>query len=137
LADEDPDDCGEEDWLEPESEHPAAIGIKVAAARASAVTLMPHRYPHLLVITGCTVAAPPLGNHRTRGELCFLVCNSYQMLVALLRQFVRPYRWPVAAVMGLQLVSTLASLYLPTVNAAIIDDGIAKGDSAAIVRLGG
>lgn len=65
------------------------------------------------------------------------MCNSYQMLVALLRQFVRPYRWPVAAVMALQLVSTLASLYLPTVNATIIDDGIAKGDSAAIVRLGG
>jgi ATP-binding cassette subfamily B multidrug efflux pump len=59
------------------------------------------------------------------------------MLVALLRQFVRPYRWLVAAVMMLQLVSTLASLYLPTVNATIIDDGIAKGDTAAIVRLGG
>jgi ATP-binding cassette, subfamily B, multidrug efflux pump len=78
-----------------------------------------------------------LGNHRTRGELWFLVCNSYQMLVALLRQFVRPYRWLVAAVMALQLVSSLASLYLPTVNATIIDDGIAKGDTAAIVRLGG
>ncbi|MBY0290711.1 MAG: hypothetical protein K2X52_26745 [Mycobacteriaceae bacterium] len=25
-------------------------------------------------------------------------------------------------------MSTLASLYLPTVNAAIIDDGVAKGD---------
>jgi ATP-binding cassette subfamily B multidrug efflux pump len=59
------------------------------------------------------------------------------MLVALLRQFVRPYRWPVAAVMALQLVSNVASLYLPTVNATIIDDGIAKGDSATIVRLGG
>jgi ATP-binding cassette subfamily B multidrug efflux pump len=59
------------------------------------------------------------------------------MLVALLRQFVRPYRWLVAAVMVLQLVSSLASLYLPTVNATIIDDGIAKGDTAAIVRLGG
>ncbi|WP_428341234.1 ABC transporter ATP-binding protein [Mycobacterium sp.] len=58
------------------------------------------------------------------------------MLVALLRQFVRPYRWPVAAVMALQLVSTLASLYLPTVNATIIDDGIAKGDSDTIIRLG-
>jgi ATP-binding cassette subfamily B multidrug efflux pump len=58
------------------------------------------------------------------------------MLVALLRQFVRPYRWLVAAVMTLQLVSTLASLYLPTVNATIIDDGIAKGDTHAIVRLG-
>ncbi|HEY6854849.1 MAG TPA: ABC transporter ATP-binding protein [Mycobacterium sp.] len=58
------------------------------------------------------------------------------MLLALLRQFVRPYRWLVAAVMMLQLVSTLASLYLPTVNATIIDDGIAKGDTATIVRLG-
>ncbi len=65
-----------------------------------------------------------------------VVCNSYQMLSALLRQFVRPYRWLVAAVMMLQLVSTLASLYLPTVNATIIDDGIAKGDTATIVRLG-
>jgi ATP-binding cassette subfamily B multidrug efflux pump len=59
------------------------------------------------------------------------------MLLALLRQFVRPYRWPVVAVMTLQLVSTLASLYLPTVNATIIDDGIAKGDTGTIVRLGG
>ncbi|MGH3556533.1 MAG: ABC transporter ATP-binding protein [Mycobacterium sp.] len=59
------------------------------------------------------------------------------MLVALLRQYVRPYRWLVAAVMTLQLVSTLASLYLPTVNAAIIDDGVTKGDTAIIVRLGG
>jgi len=59
------------------------------------------------------------------------------MLLALLRQFVRPYRRLVAAVMTLQLVSTLASLYLPTVNATIIDDGIAKGDTGTIVRLGG
>ncbi|MGH3597782.1 MAG: ABC transporter ATP-binding protein [Mycobacterium sp.] len=59
------------------------------------------------------------------------------MLLALLRQYVRPYRWLVAAVMTLQLVSTLASLYLPTVNAAIIDDGVTKGDTAIIVRLGG
>jgi ATP-binding cassette, subfamily B, multidrug efflux pump len=58
------------------------------------------------------------------------------MLLALLRQFVRPYRWLVAAVMTLQLISTLASLYLPTVNATIIDDGIAKGDTGTIVRLG-
>ena len=59
------------------------------------------------------------------------------MLLALLRQFVGPYRWLVAAVMTLQSVSTLASLYLPTVNATIIDDGIAKGDTPTIVRLGG
>ena len=59
------------------------------------------------------------------------------MLLALLRQYVRPYRRLVATVMTLQLISTLASLYLPTVNATIIDDGIAKGDTATIVHLGG
>nr|VTO96573.1 Putative multidrug export ATP-binding/permease protein [Mycobacterium riyadhense] len=58
------------------------------------------------------------------------------MLLALLRQHIRPYRRLVAVLMVLQLISTLASLYLPTVNAAIIDDGIAKGDTATILRLG-
>lgn len=58
------------------------------------------------------------------------------MLLALLRQYIQPYRRLVAVLMVLQLISNLASLYLPTVNAAIIDDGVAKGDTAAIVRLG-
>ena len=58
------------------------------------------------------------------------------MLLALLRRFVPPYRWLVAAVVALQTLSTLASLYLPTVNAALIDDGVAKGNTALIVRLG-
>ena len=58
------------------------------------------------------------------------------MLLALLRQYIRPYRRLVAVLMALQLISTLASLYLPTVNATIIDDGVAKGDTATIVRLG-
>ena len=58
------------------------------------------------------------------------------MLLALLRQYIRPYRRLVAVLMVLQLISTLATLYLPTVNAAIIDDGVAKGDTATIVRLG-
>ncbi|WP_343600101.1 ABC transporter ATP-binding protein [Mycobacterium sp.] len=58
------------------------------------------------------------------------------MLLALVRQFIRPYRSLVAVVMVLQLVSTLASLYLPTVNAAIIDDGVARGDTATIAGLG-
>jgi ATP-binding cassette subfamily B protein len=58
------------------------------------------------------------------------------MLSALLRQYIRPYRRLVAVLMALQLISTLASLYLPTVNAAIIDDGVAKGDTTTIVRLG-
>lgn len=59
------------------------------------------------------------------------------MLWALLRQYVRPYRRLLAVVATLQVISTLASLYLPTVNAAIIDDGVAKGDTGRIVELGG
>ena len=59
------------------------------------------------------------------------------MLWALLRQYVRPYRGLLATVATLQVLSCLASLYLPTVNAAIIDDGVAKGDTATIVELGG
>lgn len=59
------------------------------------------------------------------------------MLAELLRQYVRPYRWLIAVVAGLQMVSALASLYLPAVNASIIDDGVAKGDTHTIIRLGG
>ncbi|ORA80705.1 ABC transporter ATP-binding protein/permease [Mycobacterium malmoense] len=58
------------------------------------------------------------------------------MLLALLRQYIQPYRRLVAVLMVLQLISTLASLYLPTVNATIIDEGVAKGDTATIVSLG-
>lgn len=54
------------------------------------------------------------------------MCDSYPMLLALLRQHIRPYRRLVAMLMMLQLVSTLVSLYLPTVNAAIVDDGVAR-----------
>ena len=65
------------------------------------------------------------------------VCDSYGMLWALVRRFVAPYRGLLAVVATLQMVSALASLYLPTINAAIIDDGVAKGDTALIVELGG
>lgn len=59
------------------------------------------------------------------------------MLGALLRQYIRPYRRLLAAVAGLELISVFATLYLPTVNASIIDDGVAKGDTHTITRLGG
>jgi ABC-type multidrug transport system fused ATPase/permease subunit len=58
------------------------------------------------------------------------------MLLALLRRFVPPYRWLVAAVVVLQTLSALTSLYLPTVNASLIDDGVAKGNTSLIARLG-
>ena len=54
----------------------------------------------------------------------------------LLRRYAGPYRGPVAVVAAFQMVSTLASLYLPTINAAIIDDGVAKGDTRTIIELG-
>ncbi|HYO05120.1 MAG TPA: ABC transporter ATP-binding protein [Mycobacterium sp.] len=58
------------------------------------------------------------------------------MLMRLLRRYAGPYRGPVAIVATFQVISTLASLYLPTINAAIIDDGVAKGDTGRIVELG-
>jgi ATP-binding cassette subfamily B protein len=59
------------------------------------------------------------------------------VLVALLRQRLAPYRSWLAAVVGLQLAAVLAMLYLPSLNAAIIDDGVVPGDEGLILRLGG
>jgi ATP-binding cassette subfamily B protein len=59
------------------------------------------------------------------------------MLIRLLRTYLRPYTRPLTAVVLLQLVATIASLYLPSLNADIIDNGIAKGDTAYILRTGG
>jgi ATP-binding cassette subfamily B multidrug efflux pump len=59
------------------------------------------------------------------------------MLWELLRRYARPYRGPMAIVAAFQVISAMASLYLPTINAAIIDDGVAKGDTERIVELGG
>ena len=59
------------------------------------------------------------------------------MLIRLLRAQLRPYRRPVATVVALQLVQTLATLYLPTLNAEIIDNGVITGDTGYIVRTGG
>ncbi|AEA22583.1 ABC transporter ATP-binding protein [Pseudonocardia benzenivorans] len=59
------------------------------------------------------------------------------MLVRLLRTHLRPYARPLTLVVLLQLVGTMASLYLPSLNADIIDKGIALGDTGYIVRTGG
>ncbi|WP_123370578.1 ABC transporter ATP-binding protein [Cellulomonas sp. PhB150] len=59
------------------------------------------------------------------------------MLVRLLREHLRPYRGAVYAIVALQLVQTMATLYLPSLNARIIDDGVAAGDTDEIMRLGG
>ena len=58
------------------------------------------------------------------------------MLIALLRHHLRPYRVPVAVVCLFQFVQTLATLFLPGLNADIIDDGVATGDIGHIWRVG-
>jgi ATP-binding cassette, subfamily B, multidrug efflux pump len=58
------------------------------------------------------------------------------MLIRLLRTYLRPYgRW-LLAVIALQLLGTIATLYLPSLNADIIDYGVAKGDTAYILSTG-
>jgi len=59
------------------------------------------------------------------------------MLIRLLRERFRPYLGLIAVIVVLQLVQSIANLYLPSLNAHIIDDGVAKGDTAVIMHLGG
>ena len=58
------------------------------------------------------------------------------LLLRLLRTFLRPYRTWLLGVVVLQFVSTLAALYLPSLNADIIDNGVARGDTGYITRAG-
>ncbi len=59
------------------------------------------------------------------------------MLIRLLRDRLAPYRTFLGAVVVLQLVGVVAALYLPSLNADIIDRGVATGDTGYIVRTGG
>ncbi len=58
------------------------------------------------------------------------------MLIRLSRRFLKPYKGLLCAVVVLQLVGTIASLFLPTLNASIIDDGVVTGDIGHIWRMG-
>ncbi|MFD9609426.1 ABC transporter ATP-binding protein [Streptomyces sp. NPDC059083] len=58
------------------------------------------------------------------------------MLIRLLRTHLRPYRKPIALLVLLQFLQTCASLYLPTLNADIIDNGVVNGDTGYILRFG-
>jgi ATP-binding cassette subfamily B protein len=59
------------------------------------------------------------------------------VLIRLLRDYLRPYRRDLSIVVVLQLVQTLATLYLPTLNADIIDNGVITGDIHYIMKTGG
>ena len=58
------------------------------------------------------------------------------MLWKLLVEYLRPQRRLLIAVVVFQLAQSIASLYLPTLNADIIDEGVAKGDTGYILRTG-
>src|SRR5829696_315278 len=57
--------------------------------------------------------------------------------MSVLRTYLRPYTNLLGAVVVLQLCGTIAMLYLPSLNADIIDRGIANGDTDYIIRTGG
>lgn len=58
------------------------------------------------------------------------------MLGQLLRVHLRPYSGAAALAVVLQIVQVGATLLLPSLNADIIDDGVARGDTGEILRLG-
>ncbi|MFF3326758.1 ABC transporter ATP-binding protein [Streptomyces sp. NPDC002889] len=58
------------------------------------------------------------------------------MLIRLLRTHLSPYKRPIAFLVALQLLQTSATLYLPTLNADIIDNGVVKGDTGYILAVG-
>jgi ATP-binding cassette, subfamily B, multidrug efflux pump len=58
------------------------------------------------------------------------------MLVRLVRNHLVPYKAEIAGILVLQLIGTISALYLPTLNADIIDNGVAKGDTGYIIRTG-
>ncbi|MGW0816016.1 ABC transporter ATP-binding protein [Streptomyces viridiviolaceus] len=58
------------------------------------------------------------------------------MLIRLLRTYLRPYKKPIALLVVLQFLQTCASLYLPTLNADIIDNGVVSGDTGYILTYG-
>lgn len=59
------------------------------------------------------------------------------MLIKLVKGHLRPYHGAIWLLVILQLVQTSATLYLPTLNADIIDKGVVRGDNGYILRVGG
>lgn len=59
------------------------------------------------------------------------------MLIPLLKTYLAPYKRAIAALIALQFVATAAALYLPSLNADIIDNGVTRGDTNYILSTGG
>ena len=58
-------------------------------------------------------------------------------MTRLLRTYLAPYRLPLSIVLILVAVQAIANLYLPSLNADIINNGVVKGDTDYILRTGG
>jgi ATP-binding cassette subfamily B multidrug efflux pump len=59
------------------------------------------------------------------------------MLLTLLRTFLKPHWKLLIGVVAFQLAQSIATLFLPGINANIIDDGVLKGDTGYILEFGG
>jgi ATP-binding cassette subfamily B multidrug efflux pump len=57
-------------------------------------------------------------------------------MIGLLRTYLAPYKAPIALALLLLLVGAIGNLYLPDLNADIIDNGVVKGDTDYILRVG-
>jgi ATP-binding cassette subfamily B protein len=57
-------------------------------------------------------------------------------MIRLLRTYLPPYRGQIVLVLALLLIQALTNLYLPSLNADIINDGVSKGDTTYIVNVG-
>jgi ATP-binding cassette subfamily B protein len=59
------------------------------------------------------------------------------MLLRLLGRYLKPHWKLLVGVVIFQLAQSIASLFLPSLNASIIDDGVLKADTGFILRYGG
>ncbi|GAA2130507.1 ABC transporter ATP-binding protein [Glycomyces algeriensis] len=57
-------------------------------------------------------------------------------IVRLLAEYLRPHRRTLALTVVLQIIGTIASLYVPTLNADLVNHGVATGDTAYVLRHG-
>jgi ATP-binding cassette, subfamily B, multidrug efflux pump len=57
-------------------------------------------------------------------------------MIALLKTYLAPYKGTLAVVVGLLVIQALATLYLPELNGEIINNGVARGDTAYILSTG-
>ncbi len=58
-------------------------------------------------------------------------------MIVLLRQYLRPYSRQLVLVLALLLLQAIGNLYLPELNAEIINNGVVKGNADYILQAGG